>query len=546
MQVKKSLSLCVFYTILFASINLSAQKEKPIRVEIEAKSSADSYKIIPFGKKGVVLFYQSDEVIDKQNYRWYVTLFDTKFKEVWSTEFPVFKSMDLRFFDYNDQNVFLYLEKKKDNYLKLDFQIITISVNDGIIKSVNGIFPQTSHIDDFKVSGNSAFIGGRTLPTKGSYCTQSILSFTFIPLITGYNVNKYHSALYSIDLNNGNIKTIPSQYEGQSWIESIFYNNKSKLIIVNIRNHIPKKTNNMFVNDYDESGTLLNSTNLQSSNEGRKLNTGKTFSLNNNSKLVIGTYNNTVKGRRANPAFFGFEEESTGLYFAKIENNQQKFVNFYNFADFKTFFSYISDKKAARIKLKALKKQSQGKELSFNYKLLVHDVIQSNNQLIVIAEAYTPEYHTVSYTSFDAYGRPYTNSYQVFDGYRYTNALVASFDEEGKLLWDNSFEIWNILTYNLKERVKVLFDEDDIILTYSSEGNIASKIIRNNQVIEGKTYTKIETNYSNDKLITDFNSDMEFWYDNYFISYGYQKIKNNSSGEKSKRTVFYFNKIAFE
>ncbi|NVO03774.1 MAG: hypothetical protein HXX09_13840 [Bacteroidetes bacterium] len=546
MQVKKSLSFCVLFIIIFASFNLFAQKEKPIRVEIEAKSNSDSYKIIPFGKKGVVLFYQSDEVIDKQNYRWYVTLFDTKFKEVWSSEFPVFKSMDLRFFDYNETKVYLYLEKKKENYLKADYQIITISINDGNVKSTNGIFPKSTYIDDFKVADNIAFVGGRTIPSRGSYLAQTLLSFTFIPLITGLNVNKYHSALYGIDLNKGGIKTIPTEYEGQSWVESILYSDTSKNFSVNIRNHIPKKTNNMFVNDYNESGLLLSSTNLQSNHPTRKLNTGKMFPLGNNSKIVIGTYNNAVKGRKANPAFFGFNEESTGIYFAKIENNQQKFVNFYNFADFKTFFSYINDKRAARLKLKALKKQSKGKELSFNYKLLLHDIIQTKNQTIVIAEAYYPEYHTVSYTSYDAYGRPYTNTYQVFDGYRYTNALVASFNEEGKLLWDNSFEIWNILTYNLKERVKVLFDNDDIILAYSSEGNIASKIIRNNQVIEGKTYTKIQTNYNNDKLITDFNSDMEFWYGNYFISYGYQKIKNTSATEKSKRTVFYFNKIAFE
>jgi hypothetical protein len=64
-------------------------------------------------------------------------------------------------------------------------------------------------------------------------------------------------------------------------------------------------------------------------------------------------------------------------------------------------------------------------------------------------------------------------------------------------------------------------------------------------VIEGKQYTPIETNYNNDKLISDYNSDMEYWYGNYFISYGYQKIKNVVQN-KGKRTVFYFNKIGFQ
>ena len=86
---------------------------------------------------------------------------------------------------------------------------------------------------------------------------------------------------------------------------------------------------------------------------------------------------------------------------------------------------------------------------------------------------------------------------------------------------------------------------DDIILTYSNDGEIASKVIRGNEVIENKDYTPIQTSYNNDKVISDNNSDMEYWYDNYFISYGYQRIKNTSIESKSKRTVFYFNKISF-
>jgi hypothetical protein len=193
---------------------------------------------------------------------------------------------------------------------------------------------------------------------------------------------------------------------------------------------------------------------------------------------------------------------------------------------------------------KEKKLEAKGKELSFNYQLLVHNIIKKDSTYIMIAEAYYPEYHTVTYTSWEN-GIPTTNTVSYFDGYLYTNALVACFDEQGELLWDNSFEIMNILTYDLHERVKVLLDGDDIILTYSNAGNVASKIIRNNEVIEGKQETKIETYYDNDKVLNDYSSDMEYWYGNYFISYGYEKIKNNTQ-DKSKRTVFYFNKMGFQ
>ncbi len=54
----------------------------------------------------------------------------------------------------------------------------------------------------------------------------------------------------------------------------------------------------------------------------------------------------------------------------------------------------------------------------------------------------------------------------------------------------------------------------------------------------------LESKYRGDKVMEDLGSRMIHWYDNYFICYGYQKIKNNRiSG--GKRTTFYFNKLAF-
>ena len=55
----------------------------------------------------------------------------------------------------------------------------------------------------------------------------------------------------------------------------------------------------------------------------------------------------------------------------------------------------------------------------------------------------------------------------------------------------------------------------------------------------------IESKFKGDKVMEDLGSKMIHWYQNYFICYGYQQIRNNRvSG--GKRTVFYFNKLAFK
>jgi|AntAceMinimDraft_17_1070374.scaffolds.fasta_scaffold37210_1 hypothetical protein len=541
----KNLILLFFLVLITISNLLLAQDNKLLRVEIEAKSGSDSYKIIPFGKKGVVLFYESNEINNSNNKKWFFTLYDINFKQVWSKEFLVsLRRMNFTEFDYDKDFIYLFFKKSYKNSQKTDFQILKLEVDNGSIKEINGQVKSKVVLTKFKVIGNTAFIGGRTQPKQIQSCLQICFSITLIPLITGLNIIKYHPALYAINLLSGNIKEINKRYKGQAYIENLQADKKRNIINVSIKNYIPRNHNIMHINEYDPEGNELNSIILKVMDNKRKLNTGKIVSVSENEKLIIGTYNNKTKALKANPAFVGFNENSTGIYFAKIINNQQKFINFYNFSEFKTFYNYINQKRAFKIKKKAKRKELKGKELSFDYQLLVHDIIHKNGQNIMIAEAYYPEYHTVYYTNYDYYGRPMTSSYNIFDGYRYTNAIIACFDENGKLLWDNSFKIWNILTFYLKERVKVLFDNDDIILTYSSEGKIISKIIKGNEVIQGKKSIKIETLNKNDEVKRNFSSDIDFWYDNYFITYGYQKIKDKSKG--NRRTVFYFNKIAFQ
>jgi len=547
--------LFFFFSIIFSY----AQNDKPLRIEIEAKLNSDSYNVIPFGEKGIILFFQSNENTDlptlptgkaggqagKTNNKWYFTLYDTNFKEVWTKEHSVLKNQTFTYFDYSSECLYLYLENSASSYSKGDFNVLKVDVDKTSIQTYNATIPVKSIVSEFKVINDVVMLAGRTIPTRASYWAQTFLSFTLLPWITGLNVNKYQPFLFTLNLSSGVTKMVSNPFHGQAYIEDITVDDTNKIFIVTIKNHIPRKTNAMYIEEFNTDGSKTSSLKLGTNNDKRKLNTGKIVSVNETDKILIGTYNNITKGNRANPAFAGFSEGSSGIYFTRIINGEQKFITFYNFSQFKNFYSYISERRAAKMVKKTRKKELQGKELSFDYKLLVHDIIKRDSSYIMIAEAYYPEYQTINYTSYDSYGRPITVSYTVFEGYRYTNAIIACFNNKGELLWDNSFEIWNILTSNLRERVKVLLDGNDFVLAYSNEGSIASKIIHGDKVIEGKQYTKIETNYNNDKLISDYNSDMEYWYGNYFISYGYQKIKNVMQN-KSKRTVFYFNKIAFQ
>jgi len=541
MKIKK-LFICLFFLLLpFLSIS----QDKPLRVEIEAKYNSDSYVIIPFGENGVILFFQSTESIDKTNHKWYFTLYDTDFKEVWTKEQAVNKGFRFMFFDYSDQYLYIYLENKYSSSSKGNFQILKIDVVNSSISTFNSEISKKSTITGFKVINDVAMLSGYTLPSKGKTISQTVLSFTLVPLITGMNLKRYQPLIYLYDMASKTGKIVENEYPAQAYVDGLTKDTLQSSYLLSIKNFIPRKTNIMHIDEYNISGEKLSTISLTTNNEKRKLNTAKVASLNQNEKVIIGTYNNNTKGNSANPAFSGFSEGSNGIYVANTNNNIQQNITFYNFSKFKSFYSYLTARRTFKMIKKATKLEAKGKEILYDYKLLVHDIIERDSSYIMIAEAYYPEYHQVHRTTFDIYGRPTTTTEMVFDGYRYTNAIIACFNKKGEILWENSFDMFNILTFNLHERIKVLIDGEDIVLAYNYAGDIASKVIQGNDVIESKEYTKIETSYNNDKVINDYDSDMEYWYGNYFISYGYQRIRNKQM-DKSRRTVFYFNKIAFQ
>ena len=89
---------------------------------------------------------------------------------------------------------------------------------------------------------------------------------------------------------------------------------------------------------------------------------GKFYNINNNQHIVIGTYG------RKNSRY------TRGLFFSKIENDQQTFIKFYDYSKMENFFYYLKDKKEKKIKKKIVKKDNLKKNMKLSYNLIIDDV----------------------------------------------------------------------------------------------------------------------------------------------------------------------------
>jgi hypothetical protein len=181
-----------------------------------------------------------------------------------------------------------------------------------------------------------------------------------------------------------------------------------------------------------------------------------------------------------------------------------------------------------------------------NYELLVHDPELHDSTLVIMMEAFYPEFRTVSDIAYDYWGRPVTHTYTVFEGYRFFNSILTGFNLNGELAWDNSLEI-NISPGNrLDKKAAYFFDGKPAILFYNDGSKISYRICLENAELEPFTRLDLKTSEAGDKITAIGQNRLIHWYDYYFLAYGYHTIRNNLLTQKNERTVFYINKISLE
>jgi hypothetical protein len=235
---------------------------------------------------------------------------------------------------------------------------------------------------------------------------------------------------------------------------------------------------------------------------------------------------------------------SNGLFLAAFRNGRQVFIRYHNFADMPNFFQYLSKKRKAKAEKQVAKKKEKGKENAVRVHMTTHKISEFGGQYVVLGEAYYPTYRTEVMTSY-VNGTPQTTTRQVFDGYQYTHATVLGLDKQGNKLWDHCFELEiPNRPYYVRQNIRGLATENEIRLFYPSGLNLKSMIIAKDNSFVEKNLGKLQTQRAGDKVKRDEFPDMKYWYQDYFLLSGSQRIKNAQDKSTAKnRRVFYLAKI---
>lgn len=471
------------------------------RLEFEIRPNEPKPEIVPIEKLGIIVFNPAREKKEDGLSSITFAFYNTEFEKVWEKNVITNKKLNLNFYEYFENAFYLIFNNRN----KESLEVVKINPATAAIDNYKFFVVKGTEIKDFVVKNNKVVIGGAIKNT---------------PLIQ------------QIDLNTKKTKTLPSIVEGKSVaVQEVFINAKTNAISAVISSTFDKNKN-VIIRTYRQNPSKFDDL-IITSNKKFDFHTAKVTSLDAGIKLVLGSY-----GYRKNA-------NTQGFYIAKFIDDNQEFLKFYSFTELDNFFSFLNDREKVKIENKAERKKQKGKDLKINYRLLTHELVSQGDQYVMIGEAYYPVYRTERFMDYFGYRR-YYNYQTVFDGNQFTHAVIAGFSKSGDLMWDHSFKINDIKTRALNEKVKAYVEPEDITLFYNLEGNINKLTIRNNKVDNSEETLTLATEYQNDQVKRADIGSAEYWYDNYFIAWGYQKIKNLDNLEvKKKRNIFYINKMSF-
>ena len=232
--------------------------------------------------------------------------------------------------------------------------------------------------------------------------------------------------------------------------------------------------------------------------------------------FVTGTYTKSKKGN------------SQGIYFAALDNWEFAFYKSYNFLDLKNFTEFMSEKKQKKVERKKEKAEKEGKDYALNYLMASHDIVYDGKDYYYLGEAYYPTYVTY---------RQGNVVVTQFNGYQYTHAVLVKFSEKGDLLWDTCFPM-----YPKNRPMEVIhyaamgMDNGNVSLVYADRMKLVSKIVGagNGEVVQGKETEMIEAGDENRDVKKMKAPSTLYWYDNNYLVFGRQYVKDNNGGGRSK------------
>ena len=479
-----------------------AQLEQAKRIELTPDANQDeSFDVIPLEDSGMLLTVRRIGYYAASAMQFRFLRYNTDLKELWAVEYKP----DIRFSAvmsyHNEQYLYwLFHENDSDKYM-----IFRLNLDDGITETFEGKLLYGFDVQQFKVLGNQAYIGGyhRNRPV--------VMAFSFFDLTA---------------------KVLPGLYANHMEISSIELDEERREINVLVQSI--RRRCQFSIRSYSYDSKPLRTVDFEGANHS--LISGKMLRINDDESLLVGNYSTDCT------------PYSQGVYVTRINRADNgpanpSAIQYIEFSELKNFFNYLKPKRQQKLLAKVLRRKEEGKDVKFRYRLLVHDLMRTDEGLLLVAEVYYPQYRGTALPYSSGAAR---TADRYFEGYRYTHAFMCGFDKEGNFLWDNCLPIQDLESSELTEKVQVSRQGDKLVLAYPKKDEINTEVIQGGKTLKELENYSLKASLNGGKVVNSERENVVAWYGQYFLASGFQKISADKNGfGPSQREVFYINKLTY-
>ncbi len=497
--------------ILFLSVSfVSLAQQQPLRIEFESNEGAEPYVAVPCGIYGALTFYPT-LTKNENTVTWDFLLLDVNFKAVWSVSWPIGKELKFRHEERNDAIIYLAFTKSGKTKDEMNLQILRIDLKTG------------------KFTEQTTVIEGRP--------QRSVMKTSLNAVVVGVEKSKGKANLLFLDFNTMNTSQLPFGLDQDNKLLSIDFDKSTNHYCFVSSNEPGKTTQSLECYFWQPLSNDFSQISIEGFGEYQMVNNAQYLNQGDSLSLIIGGYNEIHTSARNYDNDYG--TPYTGLFSYNMKTDSLKF---FPLSEFENIFKLITTQDIPQTR----KQRKKGKPVDINLYLVFHNPVVYDDEIILLTESYYPQFHTVSSMAYDYYGRPLTTYYDVFDGFRYSNAIVCAFNCQGDITWTNQMDIRDVIVDRNKKISTLVKDNKYYVLAYAGIGNVASQVIYKNEIVDDITVTKVDYLYKRDRLMDSGTNTIAHWYGSYFMVYGYNTIRNSRITDTGKRNVFFINKMTYK
>ena len=333
--------------------------------------------------------------------------------------------------------------------------------------------------------------------------------------------NKNQKTIYVFDCHK--IEYMPLFADNrQTSMQTVHFDTLNHLLKVGCLVYQDKQTSCLLV-DVDSLGKPTNEINISISDKYKIQQFDfHQFGREDNKMLVCGTFFSQEK------TIFS-STSANGLFVIPIINAQPQQAKFIDYLQMEKMFA--DKKKAGNASL-----------YSHHFTAFANDTA-----IVAVTEFFVPEYEQDMQTMSMYYGGTPMPTMR-FVGFRYLHAAIFYMDMNGNLKTCNGLNFNGLMLKDEQNILNAFLDEDDKLLVYFAyDAKAYSIIYQNNKIVQPIQAENIDLTSKNELLSKNLSSAVQYWYDNYFFYYGYQRLfKKGNTKRNAFKSVFFISKMIYD